>query len=146
MLEKVPLSRSEMMSRIGPRDTVPELAIRQALHRLGYRFRLHRQDLPGKPDIVLPKHRAAIFVHGCFWHGHTGCNAFRWPKTNEEFWREKIVRNMVRDAEATSRLNAMGWRVLTVWECVTKPKEVENTVYKIALWLHGQEIAAEIPV
>lgn len=145
MPEKVPMSRSEMMSRIGPRDTAPELAIRKALHRAGYRFRLHRKDLPGRPDLTLPKHRAVIFVHGCFWHGHEGCRDFRIPKTNSAFWREKIERNIERDRGAILKLSSLGWRVFIVWECATKTKQVENTASEIASWLQGQDIAGEIP-
>lgn len=139
------MSRSEMMSRIGPRDTAPETAIRKALHRAGYRFRLHRKDLPGRPDLTLARHRAVIFVHGCFWHGHGGCGSFRLPKTNADFWREKIGRNMMRDKAVTSALVSQGWRVLVVWECATKPKRVEQTAAEIAFWLQGQEVAGEIP-
>lgn len=108
--------RSQMMAGIRGKDTKPELLIRRALHARGYRFRLHRKDLPGNPDIVLPKHRVAIFVHGCFWHGHD-CHLFKWPKTREEFWREKIGRNRERDRLAVEALHDQGWRVVTLWEC-----------------------------
>jgi len=145
MPEKVPMSRSEMMSRIGSRDTAPEIAVRKALHRAGYRFRLHRKDLPGRPDLILSKHRAVIFVHGCFWHGHAGCRNFRIPKTNQTFWREKIGRNAERDKEVTDRLLSLGWKVLVVWECATKRKMVEDTVAEIASWLREHEVAGEIP-
>ena len=145
MPDKVPMSRSEMMSRIGSRDTAPETAIRKALHRAGFRFRLHRRDLPGRPDLTLARHRAVIFVHGCFWHGHTTCGSFRVPKTNTTFWQEKIGRNLARDNQAISSLLSLGWRVLVVWECATKPKKVEITASEIALWLQGKEVVGEIP-
>ena len=139
------MSRSEMMSRIGRRDTAPEIAIRRALHAAGYRFRLQRKDLPGRPDLTLARHRVVIFVHGCFWHGHTVCGAFRIPKTNTAFWQEKIGRNMARDKEVISSLLSAGWRVLVVWECATKPKRVEFTASEIALWLQGQKVVGQIP-
>jgi len=104
------------MSRIRGRDTKPELILRRGLHALGRRFRLHRKDLPGKPDLVFPGYRAVILVHGCFWHWH-GCPMFKWPATREEFWREKIDRNRERDHAALEGLREEGWRVLVVWEC-----------------------------
>ena len=114
-----PEQRARNMSRIRGKDTKPELVIRRLLHAMGFRYRLHRRDLPGSPDIVLPKHRLAVFVHGCFWHGHQ-CHLFRWPATREEFWRAKIARNVERDAEAIAALHAAGWRTLVVWECAVK--------------------------
>ena len=107
------------MSRIRGRDTKPEMAIRRGLHARGLRFRLHRKDLPGRPDLAFPKHRTVIFVHGCFWHGHD-CPMFRWPQTRKEFWREKIRKNQERDECAIRSLKEHGWRVLTVWECALK--------------------------
>ena len=133
------------MSRIGPRDTEPELALRKALHTAGYRFRLYRKDLPGTPDLTLTKHRAVIFVHGCFWHGHEGCGNFRMPKTNVPFWKDKIGRNIERDRKAIAMLTALGWRVLVVWECVTGPKRIEATVAEVTSWLQEQEFSGEIP-
>jgi DNA mismatch endonuclease, patch repair protein len=129
------MSRSEMMSRIGSRNTAPEMLVRRGLHRLGFRFRLHRKDLPGRPDVVLPRHRAAIFVHGCFWHGHKGCPYFRLPKTNTDFWKGKIARNAERDAEAVARLVAQGWRVLTVWECAVRDGRGHDAVSRMASWI-----------
>lgn len=117
--------RSLNMSRVRGKNTKPEFAVRKILHAMGYRYRLHRRDLPGSPDIVLPKHRAAIFVHGCFWHGH-GCHLFRWPATRQEFWQKKISRNAERDAEAIAALHATGWRTLVVWECSLKGRERLN--------------------
>ena len=107
------------MSRIRGRDTKPETTIRRGLHARGLRFRLHRKDLPGRPDLTFPKHRAVIFVHGCFWHGHD-CPLFTWPKTRKEFWREKIRKNQDRDLRTFLMLKGEGWRVLTVWECALK--------------------------
>jgi DNA mismatch endonuclease, patch repair protein len=107
------------MSRVRNRDTAPERQLRRMLHRSGYRFRLHPQDLPGSPDIVLPRFRAAIFVHGCFWHGH-GCPRGARPTTNREFWDSKLDRNVERDKEAQDALESDEWSVLTVWECELK--------------------------
>ena len=104
------------MSGIRGKDTKPEMIVRRALHRAGFRYRLHEKRLPGKPDIVLPKYKAVIFVHGCFWHGH-GCKDFKWPKTREEWWRAKIEGNVERDHRDMHRLAAMGWQVRVLWEC-----------------------------
>lgn len=109
--------RSEQMARIRSGNTGPELKVRKILHRIGYRFRLHRRDLPGTPDIVLPRHRVAIFVHGCFWHGHDCRRGAREPKTNADYWRNKRSRNRRRDDRAQRELVAQGWRVLVLWEC-----------------------------
>ena len=114
--------RSEIMRRVRQRNTGPEMVVRKLLHAIGYRFRLHRKGLPGSPDIVLPKYRAVIFVHGCFWHGH-GCRKGRLPSTRRDFWRAKIDGNRSRDAKAEADLNALGYRVLVVWECKVKDKE-----------------------
>jgi len=105
------------MSRIRSKNTNPELLIRRTLYRLGYRYRLHRSDLPGKPDIVFSRNKKAIFVHGCFWHLHKGCVDGRLPKTNVEYWRSKLARNIARDSRNQGKLRSLGWRVLTVWEC-----------------------------
>lgn len=108
------------MSRIRGRDTRPELVVRSLLHGMGYRFTVngpHNKKLPGKPDIVLPKHGTVVFVHGCFWHGHEGCPLFRLPKSRTEWWREKIGRNKERDVRVQETLRGDGWNVLTVWEC-----------------------------
>lgn len=109
-----------MMAGIGSKDTKPELAIRKILHAQGFRYRLHRKDLPGRPDIVLPKHRTVIFVHGCFWHGHRNCRLFRIPYSRSEFWEQKIGLNIARDARVHAELGEAGWNVVDVWECAVK--------------------------
>lgn len=111
------VERSALMSRVAQANTKPEKRVRQLLHRNGFRFRLHRRDMPGTPDIVLPSRRTAIFVHGCFWHRHAGCRRATTPATNPERWRLKFERNVARDAAACEALNALGWCVLVVWEC-----------------------------
>ena len=111
--------RHRMMARIRSKDTGPEIAVRRALHASGLRFRLHRRDLPGTPDIVLPGRRLVIFVHGCFWHQH-GCCQYRQPRTKRKFWEPKLARNKARDADVRSMLHRLGWRTLTVWECQLK--------------------------
>ena len=127
--------RSWNMSRIRNRDTTPEISVRSLLHRLGYRFRLHRKDLPGKPDIVLPAHGAVIFVHGCFWHRHKGCAETTTPKTKTAFWRAKFAGNVERDIKAQRRLRRMGWRVKVIWQCQTRD-EVRLTA-KLQRFLSG---------
>jgi len=114
-----PEVRSRMMSGIRGKNTQPEWIVRRALHARGYRYRLHLRNLPGCPDIVLPRHRAVVFVHGCFWHGHD-CSLFRWPKTRPEFWRAKIDRNRTNDEKHRAELLSMGWRVAVVWECALR--------------------------
>ena len=109
--------RSWNMSRIKSRDTAPEKMVRSSLHRAGFRFRLHPKGLPGKPDIVLPKYRTAIFVHGCFWHRHQGCRFAYTPKTRKRFWLNKLLANRARDRRKTLELQTLGWNVVTIWEC-----------------------------
>ena len=109
--------RSYVMSRIKSKDTKPEMILRKSLHHLGFRYRLHSSDLPGKPDMIFPKFRICIFVHGCFWHRHEGCPRSTMPKTNTLFWQEKFHRNKNRDIENVIRLFDLGWRVEIVWEC-----------------------------
>ena len=126
--------RSWNMSRIKGRDTGPELRLRSLLHRAGFRFRLHAKELPGKPDIVLPKYHAAIFVHGCFWHRHDGCRNATMPSTRTEFWKSKFDSNVDRDERNRAALKAAGWTVFTVWECELKsdaPSMVEKLSYDI---------------
>ena len=119
------LKRSQMMAGIRGKDTRPELVVRQELFRRGFRYRLHKKGLPGKPDLVLPKYNSVIFVNGCFWHGHE-CHLFKWPKSNKDFWEEKISGNRVRDQRNIQLLQSAGWRVLTVWECSFKGKSVQD--------------------
>ena len=111
--------RSWVMSRVGAKNTKPEILVRKIVHGMGFRFRLHHAGLPGKPDIVLPRHKKIIFVHGCFWHGHEGCKRAKRPNSNIDFWNKKINRNIFRDNEAKLCLEDMGWKVLTIWECQT---------------------------
>ena len=112
--------RSANMSAVRSRNTGPEIRVRQIAHGLGYRFRLHRRELPGKPDIAFPGRQKVVFVHGCFWHQHKGCPRASIPESNSEFWRNKLSRNMVRDAKQVAAIKKSGWRVLVVWECETK--------------------------
>lgn len=112
--------RSRIMRAVKSRDTRPELAVRRTAHAMGYRFRLHRADLPGRPDLAFPSRRAVVHVNGCFWHGHGCKRGAREPKTNAAYWRAKIARNAARDAANLSRLKALGWRALIVWECETR--------------------------
>ena len=112
-------NRSWNMSRIRSANTKPELVVRSLLHCLGYRFRLHRKDLPGKPDIVLPKYHTVIFVHGCFWHRHNSCKYAYTPKSRRRFWTEKFGHNVARDRRAQRNLRRLGWKVMLVWECET---------------------------
>ena len=116
--------RSEIMSRIRGRDTEPELIVRRIAHGLGFRFRLHRRDLPGSPDLVFPKYRAVIMVHGCFWHRHPGCKFASSPKTRVGFWETKFEGNVVRDRRNETELHELGWRVMVIWECETRDREV----------------------
>ena len=112
--------RSAMMARIGQKNTAPELAVRSILHRLGARFRLHRRNLPGTPDIVLPRRRLALLIHGCFWHRHEGCPFSYTPKSRVEFWAGKFARNLKRDCEVERALTDLGWRFAVIWECETR--------------------------
>ena len=123
-----PATRSYNMSQIKGKNTKPEMLVRQYLHACGLRYRLHTKDLPGKPDIVLPKYKTVVFVHGCFWHQHKGCRYFVVPKTRTEFWMNKIGRNVANDERQQAELTAAGWRVLTVWECELKPALREHTL------------------
>jgi DNA mismatch endonuclease (patch repair protein) len=124
--------RSWNMGRIKGRDTVPEIAVRSILHRAGFRFRLHRKDLPGRPDIVLPGRKIVIFVHGCFWHRHEGCKYSYTPKSNVAFWQGKFEGNVARDRKNAKDLKAVGWRVVVVWECeIGKPEQLEARLRKL---------------
>lgn len=140
-----PATRSRMMSGIRGKNTRPELLIRKGLHARGFRYRLHC-DLPGKPDICLPKHRAVVFVHGCFWHGH-GCHLFKWPSTRPEFWRAKIERNCEVDRVAENLLSEDGWRLAVIWECALKGQErlpLEDVISTCADWLNSDQRRLEI--
>lgn len=117
-------TRSRIMSSVPQRDTAPELKIRSVLHRLGYRFRVTRRDLPGCPDIVLPRYRSVVFVHGCFWHQHRGCRRATRPRSNSLYWSAKLNRTVQRDADNIKNLEQLGWRVLVVWECELKDLEL----------------------
>lgn len=112
--------RSELMARIRGQDTAPELSVRRIAHRMGLRFRLHRKDLPGRPDLVFPKHRLVVFVHGCFWHRHEGCQHASTPKSRNAFWTKKFASNVDRDARQQAALRKLGWQVLVIWECEVK--------------------------
>lgn len=139
-------TRSRMMSGIRGVNTKPERHVRSLLHREGFRFRLHARELPGRPDIVLPRYRAVIFVHGCFWHGHV-CHLFRLPSTRPEFWSAKIERNKENDKAAIAGLQARGWRVATVWECVLKGRQsCTDAMIRSSLcgWLRGESAIFEL--
>lgn len=139
-------TRSRMMSGIRGRDTKPEKLIRSELHRRGFRFRLHSHGLAGRPDLVLPKYRVAVFVHGCFWHGHD-CSLFRLPETRRDFWRTKIARNRERDAEVKHAMLAAGWRHLTVWECAFRgagEDALTRTAKSAAVWIRSRRKSAVI--
>lgn len=123
--------RSELMSHIRSKDTKPEVALRHALWRRGFRYRVNVKVLPGTPDIVLPKHRTVVFVHGCFWHGHKGCKISHIPQTNSEFWQAKISRNQERDQEVWRQLEAKGWAVIVVWECELSKSQFDGTIEKV---------------
>lgn len=119
--------RSRNMAAIRGKDTAPELAVRRILHAMGLRFRLHRRDLPGRPDIVLPKHRTVVFVHGCFWHRHEDCRYTTTPKTRQEFWQSKFAANIERDRRNRTDLLQLGWRVIVIWECeLRQPSDLKE--------------------
>jgi len=132
-------TRSRMMSCIRGKDTKPELTIRSGLHKLGYRYRLHDKRLPGRPDIVLPRHNSIILVNGCFWHGHS-CHLFKWPATRKYFWQKKISETNMRDQKNISEYLKLGWRVLIVWECSIKgkgPVELKSVIDKCRIWIES---------
>jgi len=118
-----PQERARVMAAVKGKDTKPEMIVRRLAHAMGYRFRLHRKDLPGKPDLVFPGRRKVIFVHGCFWHSHDCARGSRQPKQNAEYWRAKIGRNVERDAANLQALRALGWQILVIWECELKDRE-----------------------
>ena len=136
-----PVTRSVMMSRIRGKNTKRELTLRSLLHRQGFRFRLHGRELPGQPDIVFPRHKAVVFVHGCFWHRHDGCRKATMPKSNIQFWESKFLRNVSRDQSSTAQLRNLGWVIGVIWECEAKdPKGVEDRL-RALLCLDGNEAA-----
>jgi len=130
-----PEQRRKTMARVKSQDTEPEIKVRRLAHALGFRFRLHRKDLPGKPDLVFPKLKKVIFVHGCFWHGHEGCEASKKPSSNTEYWNKKLDRNKKRDQDNLKRLISVGWEPLIIWECETK-KDNELKI-KISVFLNS---------
>lgn len=128
-MTEVDPARSRTMHAVRSQDTGPEVTVRRIAHKLGYRFRLHRKDLPGTPDLVFPRFRKVIFVHGCFWHGHDCPRGSRVPKTNRDYWAGKLKRNKARDAKALSDLRSMGWLAQTLWECeIRNPEQIEQMI------------------
>ena len=123
--------RKRCMSHIKSKDSKPELLVRQFLFANGFRYCLHRKDLPGKPDVVLPKYKTVIFINGCFWHGHPDCRYSSFPQTNREFWETKILGNIQRDTYNKSKLEELGWKVIEIWQCQLKPKTKENTLNQL---------------
>ena len=121
--DRSPAMRSQNMSRIRSQDTSPELRVRSLIHRAGYRYRLHVKEMPGKPDIVMPRYRTAILINGCFWHRHPNCRYATTPKTNTDYWQRKFERNVARDRTAHDELARNGWKILVIWECQTRDKE-----------------------
>lgn len=140
-----PTVRSRMMSGIKGKNSLPEILVRRLLFAAGFRFRLHRLDLPGTPDIVMPGRRIAIFVHGCFWHAHRGCKYAKTPSTRTDFWTAKLRTNADRDLRAIEKLASMGWRVLCVWECATRDQQTfESLRARIVDWIEGDATYEEI--
>lgn len=141
-----PTQRSHCMSRIRGKNTKPEQLIRKGLFVLGFRYRLHQRNLPGRPDLVLSKHKAVIFVHGCFWHKHE-CDLFKWPKANSGFWRRKITGNCANDEKNLTQLRLAGWRTLIIWECAIRGKhrvDFPKVIARVARWLDSQQNQLEI--
>ena len=123
-MHKISEQRARNMSAIKSKNTKPEIAVRKLLHSMGYRFRLHRKDLPGSPDIVLPKYKTVIFVHGCFWHRHENCKYASTPKTRQEFWNKKFNENILRDKKNLEILSSLGWKIIIIWECEIRNKKI----------------------
>ncbi|MBA2933040.1 DNA mismatch endonuclease Vsr [Sphingomonas sp. CGMCC 1.13654] len=134
-----PEAKRSLMARFKGKNTRPEILVRQLLNRSGYRFRLHRRDLPGTPDIILPRHRIAIFVHGCFWHHHEGCRVAKVPASRSEFWRTKFATNKERDARNEALLEKAGWKVITIWECEARGDRLETLLSDLGLPPNTQE-------
>ncbi|WP_075256449.1 very short patch repair endonuclease [Herbaspirillum camelliae] len=139
-----PQVRSRMMSGIRGKNSKPEILVRRLLFAAGFRFRLHRRDLAGTPDIVLPSRKIAIFVHGCFWHAHNECRYFKLPSTRPEFWKAKLQGNAKRDQRAIASLISSGWRVLSIWECATREFQEQSLGEEIISWINGDELSGEI--
>lgn len=140
-----PADRSRMMAGIKGKNSQPELLVRRLLFASGYRFRLHRRDLPGTPDIVMPGRKVAIFVHGCFWHLHRGCRYAKMPATRPDFWKAKLEANVKRDRRAVEKLHALGWRVLCVWECSMRDAEAAAGLQvAMSSWIESGEPLGEI--
>ena len=137
-------TRSRMMAGIRAKNTKPEVALRSALHRLGFRFRIHDRALPGRPDIVLPRYRAAVQVHGCFWHRHDECHFATTPSSNREFWQTKFESNVQRDRAAELRLQESGWRTGVIWECAIKERGAAQVARELAAWLTSRSDKVEI--
>ena len=138
-------TRSRMMAGIKGKNTKPELALRRALHARGFRYRLHTKNVQGRPDLVLPKYRAVVFVHGCFWHRHLGCRYATNPKTRAEFWEVKFAANVARDSAARAALLEAGWRVATIWECaLRKPEQVAVAADQLSTWLLSETETLEL--
>lgn len=133
-----------MMAGIKGRDTRPEMLIRRGLHQRGFRYRIGLRDLPGRPDLVLPKYHAAIFVHGCYWHRHPNCRFATTPSTRTDFWQQKFAQNVDRDSRAVAALRASGWRVAIVWECGTRTQKW-STLERLVEWLTGSGELLELP-
>lgn len=138
-------TRSRMMSGIRGRDTQPEMLIRKSLHSLGFRYRVHASELPGCPDLVFPKYRAVLFVHGCFWHRHCGCRLTTTPSSNIAFWDQKFRRTAERDEEVLAKLKKLGWRIGIIWECSLKKSELPSISKQLASWLPSKKLWLEIP-
>ncbi|NOU20389.1 MAG: DNA mismatch endonuclease Vsr [Methyloglobulus sp.] len=139
-------TRSRIMAAVRSYGTRPEKRVRSALHRQGFRFRLHIKQLPGTPDLVLRKYKAAIFINGCFWHQHQNCKAAHIPQTRSEFWQKKFTRNELRDQKVLHQLKIMGWRAAIIWECGLSRKQQEDTLRRLALWLKWGGEYLETPV
>ncbi len=139
-------TRSKMMSNIKSKNTKPELTIRSLLHQKGFRFRIHDKNLPGKPDIVLKKYNAVIFIHGCYWHRHENCKLASTPRQNVEFWNKKFSDNMRRDSEVFYQLKLLGWRTAVIWECsIRDKKNLPDYVDRLVSWLQSDSEYIEIP-
>ena len=141
-----PEKRSQMMAGITGKNTKPELIVRKGLHAMGFRYRLHAPNLPGKPDLVFPRYKAVIFVNGCFWHGH-GCRLFKWPSTREKFWKEKITGTIERDKKKLAALQSECWRTLVIWECALKGINrlpADTGIVAAAAWLVSDSLHKEI--